>query len=100
MKDHCEIIQKMEGLARRYRSDAGFRTRMDADPRATLRDEGCGALPEGASVRLHIDDEKTMHIVFPPRPVRGSAMEDESLVGLSGGYCANCVCFHNNPFMP
>jgi len=101
MKDYREMTRKTESVARRYHSDADFRARMDADPRATLRDEGCGALPEGAAVSLHLDDEKTMHIVFPPRPVRGSAMEDESLVGLSGGYCANCVCFGvGGPFMP
>jgi len=98
MKDYREMTRKTESVARRYHSDADFRARMDANPRATLRDEGYRVLPEGAPVRLHIDDEKTMHIVFPPRPARDSALGDESLVGLSGGYCANCVCFGSGPF--
>lgn len=101
MRDHCEIIRKMEGLARRYHSDAGFRARMDADPAATLRGQGYDRmLPKKTSVSLHVDDEKTMHIVFPPRPIPGSVMKDENLAGLSGGYCGGCVCFNNNPFMP
>jgi len=98
MSGQGEIVRKAESLARRYHSDADFRARMDADPGATLRGEGCSVLPDGAAVSLHVDDEKTMHIVFPPRPARGSAMGDESLVGLSGGYCANCVCFGSGPF--
>jgi len=37
--------------------------------------------------------------VFPPRPIPASAMKDENLGGLSGGYCGGCVCFFGNPFM-
>jgi len=82
-----EVIEKLKGLARRYRSDSEFRAKVDADPVAAFRSEGCGGLlPEGASVSLHLDDEKTMHVVFPPM-VRFGAADDEELEAMSGGSC-------------
>ena len=94
MENYNESIEKMKSLARRYHSDPEFRSRMDANPAATLRGEGYEhALPKEARVRLHHDDARTLHIVFPPGPIPRIAEDDEGLGGISGGYCycSDCV---------
>jgi len=82
-----EIVEKLRGLAQRYRSDSEFRAKVDADPVGMFRSEGCGGLlPEGIAVNLHLDDEKTMHVVFPPM-VRFETTGDEELEAMAGGSC-------------
>ncbi|MDD9806990.1 MAG: hypothetical protein OXU34_01765 [Gammaproteobacteria bacterium] len=86
--DYNEINKSIKSLAKRYRSDSAFKAKVDADPAAALRSEGCGDLaPEGYSVKLHLNDEKTMHIVFPGA-IKSTSDEDLNTVagGRWGGY--------------
>jgi len=84
MDNHNEIVKKVESISRRYRSDSDFRAEVDADPAAALRNEGCADLvPEGASVSLHLNDAKTMHIVFPSAV---KSQSDEDLSTVVGGW--------------
>ncbi|MDD9805634.1 MAG: hypothetical protein OXU44_01575 [Gammaproteobacteria bacterium] len=87
--DHNEINKGIKSLAKRYRSDSAFRAKVDADPAAALRSEGCADIvPKGFEVNLHLNDAKTLHVVFPPAPsVFKGAMGDEALDEVAGGIC-------------
>jgi len=85
MYDHNEINKSIKSLAKRYRSDSAFKAQVDADPAAALRSEGCAAIvPEGVSVNLHLNDAKTLHVVFPPASGMHYA-KDEALNEVAGG---------------
>ncbi|MDD9805636.1 MAG: hypothetical protein OXU50_04855 [Gammaproteobacteria bacterium] len=86
-----EWRDNVHALVRRYHADAGFKAEMDGDPIGVLKREGFGdtlpdtaLIPAGASVRLHIDDENTMHVVLPPVSCLQPA-DDEALAQISGG---------------
>jgi len=90
MYDHNQINKSIKSLAKRYRSDSDFRAKVDADPAAALRSEGCaGIVPEGFAVNLHLNDANTLHVVFPPAPrvIESGAMGDEALDEVAGGIC-------------
>ncbi len=65
-----------------WRRDPGFRSRMEADPRAALAEHGI-EIPSGVDVRLAVDSEDTIHVVAPPDPNR--AMSDDDLGVVVGG---------------
>ncbi len=69
-------------LEESWRGDPGFRSRMEADPRAVLAEHGI-EIPSGVDVRLAVDSEDTIHVVAPPDPNR--AMSDAALGGVVGG---------------
>jgi len=84
-------MDNVHKLVRRYHADAGFKAEMDSDPLGVLQREGFGdtlpdaaLIPKGASVRLHIDDEQTMHVVLPPVSCLQPA-DDDALAHISGG---------------
>ncbi len=88
MEDHNAIVEKVKEFTRQYQSDAKFKAQVDADPAAALRSKGCGnILPKAGSVKVHHDDAKTIHIVFPSVSVISEA-SDEALDQVSGGDCA------------
>jgi len=89
-----ELIDHVQQLVRRYHADAGFKAEMDSDPLAVLQREGFGKVLPGvaqasnnASVRLHVDDESTMHIVFP-KDAGAVSLNDQGLGDIAGGACS------------
>lgn len=48
----------------KYYGDPDFKAKMDADPTAVLKAEGMD-LPEGVTVKLLFNSEKTLNIVLP-----------------------------------
>ena len=88
------LIDHVQQLVRRYHSDAGFKAEMDSDPLAVLQREGFDKMlpgvvqaPQSASARLHVDDESTMHIVFP-KDAGAVRLNDQGLGGIAGGACS------------
>ena len=83
MKNFHDVLKSMRDVASQYDADAEFKARVDDDPVAVLQEKGIDiASPEGGAVRLYVNDEKTMHIVFPPAP---GQLGDAKLGRVSGG---------------
>ena len=83
MKKFHDVLKSMRDVALQYSADAEFKARVDDDPVAVLREKGIDiASPKGGAVRLHVNDEKTMHIVFPPAP---GQIGDAKLGRVAGG---------------
>ena len=83
MKSFRDVLQSMRDVALQYGADAEFRARVDDDPVAVLREKGIDiASPEKGDVRLYVNDERTMHIVFPPAP---GQLGDAKLGQVAGG---------------
>ena len=79
--------RRWAALIESWQGDPGFRSRMEADPKATLTE--CGFDVPGAltDVRLAVNSEDTVHMVFPPEPNRGlSDAELQNVVGGIGGH--------------
>lgn len=69
-------------FARNWREDAGFRSRVAADPRAALDAAGL-ELPAGVKrVRVVEDTPETVHLVLPPE---SGALSDDALEAVYGG---------------
>ena len=66
-----------------WREDPEFRSQMEEDPRAALAENGIKLPGVVEDVRLAVDSEETVHMVFPPDP--NGAMSDASLQGVVGG---------------
>ena len=60
--------------------DGDFRTRLLADPNATISSELGTTIPEGFHVAVHEDSRTTAHLVLPPSPALSEA-EMESVAG-------------------
>ena len=61
--------------------DGDFRTRLLADPKATISTELDTTIPEGFSVVVHEDSATTAHLVLPPSP----ALTEAELTAVAGG---------------
>ena len=76
-------------MVENWRADPGFRSRMEADPRAALSEHGID-VPEDVDVRLAVDGEDVIHVVAPPDPNR--VMADEVLQRVVGGVVGSVGC--------
>ena len=75
--------QRWEAMVANWREDPEFRSRMEEDPKAALAENGI-ELPGGVEdVRLAVNGEGTVHMVFPPDP--NDAISDASLQKVVGG---------------
>lgn len=75
--------QRWAAMVANWQGDPEFRSRMEEDPKAALAENGI-ELPGGVEdVRLAVNSEETVHMVFPPDP--NSAMSDASLQDVVGG---------------
>ena len=75
--------QRWAAMVANWREDPEFRSRIEEDPKAALAENGI-ELPGGVEdVRLAVNSEETVHMVFPPDP--NGAMSDASLQGVVGG---------------
>ena len=59
-----EQIERMNLIFRKAESDAAFRSRLEAEPTATLRAEGM-LVPPGMEVRIVTNTPQLMHLVLP-----------------------------------
>ena len=64
-------------------SDAAFRTRLIADPRATLEQEFDVAVPEGFHLHVHEETASSAHLVLPP--AGGGRLDPGEMRAVSGG---------------
>ncbi len=95
MKDFRDVLRSMREVALQYGDDAEFKARVDDDPVAVLREQGIDvAPPEKGAVRLYVNDDKTMHIVFPPAP---GQLGDAKLERVSGGTHVQFDTFWRSP---
>ena len=62
--------------------DDAFRTRLLADPKATLREDYGLDLPENLNLHVHEDDATTAHLVLP----RSKKLTEAELQAASGAY--------------
>ena len=79
------------GMLESWRGDPGFRSRMEADPKAALSEHGI-EVPPGVDVRLAVDGEDVIHVIAPPDPNR--AMSDDDLGGVAGGWAPQVYDSH------
>ena len=61
--------------------DGDFRTRLLADPNATISSELGTTIPEGFHVAVHEDSRTTAHLVLPPSP----ALSEAEMQSVAGG---------------
>lgn len=84
------MIPEMEAVYRPgeaiWERDPEYRTRMEANPREVLTEQGV-EVPKSLDVRVVANDADTMHFVFPPDP--NEALSDEELSSVSGGVRAS-----------
>lgn len=69
-------------LSALFHGDPAFRSRLETDGAAMLRDMGY-SLPEGAAVKVVADTPALLHFVFPPSP--NTELTDEALSVVAGG---------------
>ena len=75
-------------LARRYREDAGYRRRVQADPIAAFREQGIewpagGVALDGVEVRVVANTDDRLYVVLPSEP--NWDLSDETLAAVAGG---------------
>ena len=58
----------LEQLLSRACEDPDFRTRLLAEPEATLKEEYGFAVPDGIKLKVIEDSKTTAHLVLPPNP--------------------------------
>ncbi len=65
-------------------SDPAYKTRLQADPHAALREMG---LDPGANVAITVveDSADTVHLVIPNSPAGSGEIDEEELAQLAGG---------------
>ena len=63
MKSGAEMRDHILGRAT---DDAAFRTRLAADPKATLNDEFGVSLPDSFAISVHEDSSTHVNLVLPP----------------------------------
>ena len=71
-------------------SDAAFRTRLVADPRATFEQEFDIAVPEGFNVHVHEETATSAHLVLP---AAGGPLDSGELDVVAGGKCVGGPAF-------
>ena len=48
----------------RYYGDPDFKAKLEGDPTSVLREAGM-QIPDGVSVKLHVNTEQLLHVVLP-----------------------------------
>ncbi len=64
-------------------SDPEYKSRLKADPIATLAEAGVD-VKEGIEIEVHEDTDKLMHVVLPASPA-GDTLSEEDLERIVGG---------------
>ena len=75
--------RRWAAMVANWREDPEFRSQMEEDPKAVLVENGIELPGVVEDVRLAVDSEETVHMVFPPDP--NSALSDASLQDVVGG---------------
>ena len=75
--------QRWAAMVADWQGNPEFRSRMEEDPKAALAENGIELPGRVEDVRLAVDSEETVHMVFPPDPNR--AISDASLQDVVGG---------------
>ncbi len=70
-----------KAIARAWR-DAGYRERLNGDPRAALAEAGV-EIPAGVTVKVLSDTQDTVHLVLPVHP--GKDLSPEALEKIAAG---------------
>ena len=78
MKSGAEMRDHIVGKAA---EDAEFRTRLVADPKATLNEEFGVSLPDSFAISVHEDSSTHVNLVLPPTDQLAPAVLEE----ISGG---------------
>ena len=68
-------------IAMKAAEDDDFRTRLVADPRATVEEEIGLRFPEGYRIHVHEESATDGHMVLPPKP----ELSKEQLDRIAGG---------------
>ena len=71
-------------IAMKAAEDDDFRTRLIADPRATVEEEIGMRFPDGYRLHVHEESAADAHLVLPPKP----ALSREQLDRITGGFGA------------
>ena len=82
-----EQLELVSDVGSRYRSDAGFRARVDGGDVSDLFDEFGFQPVKGIEYRFLADSADTVHFVLPPDP--NVELTDEMLNAVAGGSCAS-----------
>ena len=69
-------------ILNRAAEDVAFRSRLIADPKATITSEIGTAIPDGFDVVVHEDSAATFHLVLPPSP----ELTEAELKAAAGGH--------------
>ncbi len=69
-------------IAMKATEDDDFRTRLVADPRATVEAETGLRFPDGYRIHVHEESAADAHLVLPPRP----ELSKEQLDRIAGGH--------------
>ena len=69
-------------IAMKATEDDDFRTRLVADPRATVEKEAGLRFPDGYRIHVHEESATDAHLVLPPRP----ELSREQLGRIAGGH--------------
>ncbi len=90
-----ERAQGFRRVVARAWSDAAFKQRLLADPKATLEAEGL-PFPEGAEVHVVETNNQLYYLPLPPPPAGLSIEELSGVVGGAGAFdsffSAACMC--------
>ncbi len=70
-------------VAMKAAEDDDFRTRLIADPRATVEEEVGLRFPDGYRIHVHEESATEAHVVLPPKP----ELSKEQLDRIAGGHC-------------
>ena len=76
------ISEMRERLIQRAAEDEAFRVELLADPKVAVKAELDLAIPDGVSIHVHKEDEKTAHLVLPPTARLG----EQDLAHAAGGF--------------
>ena len=69
-------------IAMKATEDDDFRTRLVAEPRATIEKETGLRFPDGYRIHVHEESATDAHMVLPPRP----ELSKEQLDRIAGGH--------------
>ena len=91
--------KKMNQIIAKCWADEAFKTKLLADPAATLKAEGA-EVPAGLTVKAVENTDKVFHLVIPAKP---TDLSDEDLDKVAGGFLCgmsggpnSCGCWCKN----